>query len=73
MFDLRMILWLGLSENRRRVAVLLCQAALAEIRPVRDVHPARPHTLHRGLRGAIPTLEQTSDRFWCKSPVPCRV
>lgn len=51
-----------IAETADRVAVLYA-GRVAEIGPVRDVIQHARHPYTRGLMGAIPTLEQTSDRL----------
>jgi peptide/nickel transport system ATP-binding protein len=51
-----------IAETADRVAVLYA-GRMAEIGPVRDVIQHARHPYTRGLMGAIPTLEQTSDRL----------
>jgi len=51
-----------IAETADRVAVLYA-GRVAEIGPVREVIQHARHPYTRGLMGAIPTLEQTSDRL----------
>jgi len=51
-----------IAETADRVAVLYA-GRVAEIGPVRDVIQHARHPYTAGLMGAIPTLEQTSDRL----------
>ncbi|MCC1481199.1 ABC transporter ATP-binding protein [Roseibaca sp. Y0-43] len=51
-----------IAETADRVAVLYA-GRMAEIGPVREVIQHARHPYTRGLMGAIPTLEQTSDRL----------
>jgi peptide/nickel transport system ATP-binding protein len=51
-----------IAETADRVAVLYA-GRVAEIGPVRDVIQHARHPYTRGLMGAIPTLEQDSDRL----------